>query len=316
MKPHISIVVPAYNEEKSVPLLYERVAAVFSALPYDFELLFVDDGSTDGTAAAVEELHKADPRVRLLELSRNFGKEVASSAGLWEATGDAVILMDADLQHPPETIPELIGVWEQGSEVVVGVRNPRASEGALRKLMSRGFAKAMNAIADIQAPAGATDFRLLDRKVTSEFKKLSEHKRLTRSLIDWLGFKRAYLPFDAAEREDGKARYSYRKLFGTAFFALIAHSRWPLWLAGYLGVAITLFSGGLGLFIIIEQIILNDPLTLEFSGPAMLAVLILFLNGIVLISLWLISLYISTIHTEAAARPLYVARRRLPAHEE
>jgi dolichol-phosphate mannosyltransferase len=167
----------------------------------------------------------------------------------------------------------------------------------------------MNMISDVQAPAGATDFRLVNREVADAFASLKEHRRLTRALIDWVGFKRVYVHFDAHERANGHARYGYTELFHTAFSAIVAHSRLPLALAGYLGVGITCFAAFLGAFVIVEQMLLGDPLGLEVSGTAMLAIMILFLNGIVLISLGLMSAYIGTIHVESADRPLYIIRK-------
>jgi len=253
---------------------------------------------------------RSDATIRYMEFSRNFGKEVATSAGIHAARGDAVILIDADLQHPPRMIPEFVKEWEAGAEVVVGVRRPRPSEGLLRGMGSRVFSRTMNAISAVSAPPGATDFRLIDAKVAAAFREMREHRRMTRSLIDWLGFTRAYVPFDAAERRDGSARYSLGKLIRLAFSALIAHSTLPLMLAGYLGAGITFFAGLLGLFIALEQFMLGDPLGMAVSGTALLAVLILFIDGVVLICLGFVAAYIGAIHEEIAHRPLYVVRRR------
>lgn len=307
----ISIVVPVYNESGHLERLYRELRAVFEGLPYEAEFVFVDDGSSDGSAQYIESLVQSDTRVRLLQFSRNFGKEAATSAGLVHAMGDAVAMIDADLQHPPAVIRELIRKWEEGYEVVVGVRNPRASEGFLRSLGSRLFAFAMNTIGDAGAPQGATDFRLVDRAVVEAFKTLEERTRMTRALIDWLGFRRAYVRFDAAERADGNARYNYRALTALALDTIVSHSTLPLRLAGYLGTLITFFAGCLGLFVIIEQFMLRDPLHAEVSGTAMLAIMILFLNGIVLICLGLMSLYIGTIQEEAVRRPLFVLRKSI-----
>ncbi|MBS0384643.1 MAG: glycosyltransferase family 2 protein [Proteobacteria bacterium] len=303
----LSIVVAAFNEEGVIGELYSRLKRVLASLPYGHELIVVDDGSTDGTARRVNALAEVDPAVLLVELSRNFGKEAAVSAGIAHATGDAVILIDADLEHPPELIPSLVAQWERGADVVVGVRNPRASEGFVRRVASRGFAYLMNRISEVPAPARATDFRLIDRAVADEFRRLPEQKRLTRSLIDWLGFHRAYVPFDAGTRA-GKSRYGYARLASAALSAILAHSRAPLYLVGYLGAAITLLALLAGGFVWIEQFAMHDPLRLEVSGAAMLSILILFLNGITLSCLGLMGLYIGTIREEIAGRPLYIVR--------
>jgi dolichol-phosphate mannosyltransferase len=308
----LSIVVPIYNEASGILRLWQELRRVMETLPYEAAYVFVNDGSTDASGAVLETL-TADPAVTYVELSRNFGKEIATSAGIAYTQSDAVIIIDADLQHPPELIREFVREWEAGADVVIGVRRPREGEGFLRRMGSRGFASLMNSMGDAQAPVGATDFRLIDKKVVEVFRTMREHNRLTRSLIDWLGFTRVYIPFDAFERTDGVARYNYRKLFGTAFSAIVAHSRLPLYLAGYLGAGITLFAGLLGVFIIVEQLILGDPLGVVASGTAMLATMILFLNGIVLMCLGLVALYIGTIHEEAAGRPLWVVRRHINA---
>lgn len=305
---HLSIVVPIYNEEAGIAPLYRALTSALEPLAYEAEYIFVNDGSTDGTQGQIEQLARTDTRVHFVELSRNFGKEAATSAGIAHARGAAVIILDADLQHPPEYIREFVRHWESGADVVIGVREPRRGEGFLRRLGSRTFSYLMNAIGDAHSSQRATDFRLIDKKVADAFLTMHEHRRLTRALIDWLGFRRVYVPFVAPERADGAARYSYRKLTVTAFSAIVSHSKTPLYVAGYLGVGITIFAGLLGVFIIIEQLILGDPLGLAVSGTAMLAVMILFLNGVVLICLGLVALYIATIHEEAAQRPLFVVR--------
>lgn len=306
--PSLSIVVAAYNEENVVGELHARLKAVLGALPYEHELIVVDDGSTDCTVQRLSVLAEADAALRVLELSRNFGKEAATSAGIAHASGDAVILIDADLEHPPELIPQLVREWEAGADVVVGVRNPREGEGIVRRIASRSFAYLMNKISEVPAPARATDFRLIDRAVAEEFNKLVEYKRLTRSLIDWLGFRRAYVAFDAGVRI-GKSRYDLQSLFGSAVSAIVAHSRLPLYLVGYLGVAITLLSLLLGAFVWVEQFALKDPMRLAVSGTAMLSIMILFLNGISLSCLGFVGVYVGTIREEIAGRPLYIVRR-------
>lgn len=308
----LSIVVPVYNEAGNITRLHAAFKEIAQELPeYSFEYIFVDDGSTDTSVLQLEELAERDSSVKVVVFSRNFGKEAAVSAGIHGASGAAIIILDADLQHPPDAIPSFVHAWESGGEVVIGIRRPRKGEGFMRKVGSRMFASVMKSISTVKAPSGATDFRLIDRTVADAFSSLTEHHRLTRSLIDWLGFKRVYLSFDANERTDGVQGYSFRKLLGVAVSALTAHSRVPLSIGGYLGVSITLLASALGFFVLIEQLVLGDPLGIEVSGTAMLAILILFLNGIILISFGLMSLYIGTIHEDAANRPLYVVRTRI-----
>ncbi|MES2995137.1 MAG: glycosyltransferase family 2 protein [Patescibacteria group bacterium] len=310
MDTRITVVVPVFNEAGNVEMLYGRIGEVFANLTgYDYQVLFVDDGSTDESRSVIKAMADAGAQVSCIELSRNFGKEAALSAGIANADGEAVVLMDADLQHPPALIPALIQEWEKGADVVIGVRKRNPDEGAFRKLSSRTFSYLMRVMSDVPSVSGATDYRLLDRRVVDEFKRFTEHGRMTRGLIDWLGFHRAYVSFDADKRHTGTARYGYRKLIALGFSALVSHSKIPLRVAAYLGIPITIFAGSLGLFIIIEQLLLGDPLAVDVSPIGMIAVMILFLNGLVLICLGLTSFYIEKIHQDTVNRPLFVVKR-------
>jgi len=308
--PLISIVVPVHNEEQNVPLIYKELAKVLSETRYDYEIVFVDDGSTDHSTEEMEKLAAQDKRVKFLEFSRNFGKEIATSAGINSAQGDAVIMIDADLQHPPRKILEFLKRWEEGAEVVIGVRNKSKSDGITKRVGSFFFYKIMAAISDTKITPQATDFRLIDRKVADEFNRFTEKNRITRGLIDWLGFRREYVHFDANDRKHGEAQYSTTKLIRLAFSSFVSLSFLPLKLAGYLGIIIILIAGPLGAFIFTQRFIINDPWGLQFSGPATLAVIILFLIGIVLMCLGMIALYIANIQTEVNDRPMYVVRKK------
>jgi len=219
-------------------------------------------------------------------------------------------MIDADLQHPPELIYEFLAKWKHGAEIVIGVRNKNQNENFIKKTGSYCFYKIINKISDTKITPFATDYRLLDRIVIKEFNKFTEKNRITRGLIDWLGFKRDYIYFNANQRAHGKASYCYLKLFKLAINSIVSLSLFPLKIAGYSGIFITLFAGLLGIFIIIEKYIFNDPWNLNFSGPAILAVIILFLVGIILGCLGLIALYIASIHNETINRPLYVIRKQ------
>jgi glycosyltransferase involved in cell wall biosynthesis len=305
----ISIIIPCHNESTNITPLYQDLCAVIDRQPERFELLFVDDGSRDDTSDVVRRLAARDIRIRLIELARNFGKEVAITAGLHRAHGAAAITIDADLQHPPALIPELIGLWRDGHEVVIGIRRADGHYASwVKRAGSRVFYGLMNTISEIKLVPRATDYRLLDRSVIEAFMSFTERNRITRGLIDWLGFRRAYVEFTPAERHSGQAAYSFRKLFRLATTSVISMSFLPLKLAGYLGLIIMLTAGPLGVGIFIEKYLLGDPWQLHFSGPAILAVIILFLVGLILASLGLIALYIANIHTEVMNRPLYVMR--------
>lgn len=308
---HITLIVPVYNEEANLAPLYGRIRAAVAPLSgYQFSVLFVDDGSTDGSLGALVALAREDANIQYLSFSRNFGKEIATTAGLRHAAGSAAIMMDADLQHPPELIPQLIAQWEHGADIIIGVRTRRSGEPLLRRLASSLFYRLLNAISENPTLPHATDFRLLSRPVMEALNALNEKNRMTRGLIDWLGFRRAYVPFEAPPRARGTSDYSTIKRLKLAAAGVVGSSLFPLKIAGHLGIIITFISGLLGLYIFIEKYILDDPLGHNFSGPAILAVIILFLIGIVLICLGLIALYIANIHTEVRNRPLYIIKSK------
>ncbi len=309
MSKTISIIVPAYNEEKNVPLIAAQIVKTFAALPqYAYEIIFVNDGSTDNTQVAIDTLAANNPSIKTIEFSRNFGKEATTSAGYHYAVGDAVMSVDADLQHPPELIPKFIERWEEGIDVVIGQRTKSPGQSFLKALGSAAFYKLINTISDTPIEPRATDFRLIDRVVIDAFNDLTEHERMTRGLIDWLGFRRSFIEFEAPERVHGEASYSFFKLTKLAITSTVQHSLLPLKLAGYLGMFITFASGVGGIVVFTERYILNDMFNWSISGTAQLAILIIFFVGVILVCLGLIALYIGSIHHEVSGRPLYVVR--------
>lgn len=311
MKKLITVVVPVHNEMGNLEPLRKEVGVVFGKLKdkYQYKILFVDDGSSDSSVEIMKSMSQSNDEIDFIELSRNFGKEAALTAGLQQAEGDAVIMMDADLQHPPEIIEKFVSEWETGAEVVVGVRERNPDEGLVRKISSAFFSYLMRKTSSVNTTPGATDFRLIDRVVITEFIKLTERERMVRGLVDWLGFKRSYVHFSARTRLTGTAQYSYPKLLKLAISAIVSNSMMPLRLAGYIGLIVTSLSGALGLFILVEQFVLNDPLGLDVTPIALLSIMILFLNGILLICIGLVSLYIEKIYHEAANRPLFIIRK-------
>ncbi|MFA5009132.1 MAG: glycosyltransferase family 2 protein [Candidatus Paceibacterota bacterium] len=308
----ISILIPAYNEQENLPLIYQKVKEnIFSFQnDYNFEIIFIDDGSTDKTEKTLEDLVSQDSIVKYIQFSRNFGKESAISAGLDLASGYAVLMIDADLQHPAELIPEFIKKWQAGADVVVGVRNKNNGEGWVKKYGAILFYKIMDFIGETKITPRATDYRLLDRKVVLSFRKFTEHERIARGLIDWLGFRRDYVYFEASPRLNGRAAYDKIKLFRLAFNSLVAHSTFPLKLAGYLGVIITLSFGCFGFILFVSKYILDNDFAKSFSGTGLLAILIIFLIGVVLTCLGLVAMYIANIRSEVANRPTYVIRKK------
>jgi len=311
LTPTVTIVVPVYNEEAAIgPFAKELFSVCNANHDYNCEFIFVNDGSGDATQQKLEDLAKHNSHVSVIEFSRNFGKEAATTAGLHEATGDAVIMIDADLQHPPAHMPEFVAKWKAGADVVIGVRKNDASDRHYKKIASRLYYKVINFLSDgVEIIPRATDYRLLDRRVVNEFVRLTEHNRMTRGLIDWLGFKREYIYFETPERQNGEASYTTWKLIKLATESIISHSLLPLRLAGYIGVALFLFSGVLGTVMFVDRFVTS--LGFEFSGPAMLATLILFMVSVVLIAIGLLAYYIAFIYAETQNRPLYVVRERI-----
>lgn len=306
----LSIVVPIYNEAASLIEFNQELTDELTKLGTiglkDYEIIYVDDGSSDNSVTIIKDLKKQFATIKLIVLSRNFGKESALAAGIAAASNEAVITMDGDGQHPVDVLPEIIAKWQDGARVVIGVRRKSKSDGIIKKLNSRMFYATFNKLTRQKLTPNATDFRLIDRQVQQEFIKLHESDRITRGLIDWLGFNPSYVKFDARVRKNGQASYSQSKLLGLAANTFVSLSSVPLHLVGYLGLFITGFSLLLGLSVLIEQLFLGDPFNWNFTGTAMLSILILFLMGLVLIAQGIMSLYISSINNQSKNRPLYI----------
>lgn len=304
----VSVVIPVYNEEKNIPLIAEEIGKLFVDLPYRYEIIFVNDGSRDNSFLEIYNLSQRDNRIKGLDFSRNFGKEPATSAGCHYASGDAVITMDADLQHPPEVIHEFLRLWEEGNEVVYTVRSENKGASWFKRLTSRVYYWIFNKFTDMVTEPRSTDFRLIDKKVADVFRKFPERERMFRGMIDWMGYKRASVSFVANERMHGEAQYSYRKLFRLALNSFTSFSLLPLRFAGYFGVLVTLISGFLLVVMLINRWFFDAAL---FTPIAILGVANAFLIGIVLISLGFIALYIARIHNEVINRPLYIVREEV-----
>lgn len=307
-----SIVVPVHNESEGIKNFLDK--ELFPELEkikkYRHEVIFVDDGSTDNSLEIIQSYAKKQKNIRVIALSRNFGKEPALSAGLAEASGDAVITIDADGQQPPRLIPDFIKKWEDGADIVTGVRDHYTKHGLIQKIGSKLFYWLLRRMGNKYTVPGSTDFRLMDRAVVDEFNRLSEHNRITRGLIDWLGFKQEYIKYTYGARLAGKPSYGMKKLFKLAIDSFVSMSTTPLVVLGYLGLIITFLSGILGLFVIIQQYVLGDPLGLYWNGAVQMAIFITFLIGIVLISQAITALYISHIHAETQSRPLYIINKK------
>jgi dolichol-phosphate mannosyltransferase len=310
-KPYVSVIVPCYNEGSNIEPFYAHLTQAFEKLKKSgigYELLYVNDGSRDETLAELHKIANIDKRVKVVDLSRNFGKEIATTTGIHYATGDALIMIDADGQHPAELIPQFVQKWQDGAQVVIGVRESNQKEGFIKHFGSKIFYKLFNQFTGTALVPGSTDFRLIDRAVQTEFVKMTERNRITRGLIDWLGFKHDYIPFHANERMSGDAGYSISKLVKLALNSFISLSLAPLYFSIYAGLVILPLATLLGLFSAIEMLV-GDPLNLHITGTAFIVIVILFLVGILLISQGIMALYLSHIHTETQNRPLFVVNK-------
>jgi polyisoprenyl-phosphate glycosyltransferase len=307
-KPMISLVIPVFNEAANIRRLYPKLTAFLSGHGWGYELVYVRDGGTDESEAEIRALAAKDNQVRFVIFSRNFGKEAATSAGIKRARGDAIVLYDADGQFPLELIERFVERWQAGADVVIGVRKTNRDEGWVKRYGSKLFNWMLKPLTDGQSVPGETDFRLIDRKVADKFNELTERTRITRGLIDWLGFERVLIPFHANAREDGAAGYTFHKLVRLARHSFVSQSTKPLQFTGVLGAIVTAISFLVGFFVLIEKYLLDDPLHLAITGTAALAVFLSFLVGIVLVCQGLLALYIESIHAEAQNRPLYVVR--------
>lgn len=306
----LSIIIPVHNESANIFTIH---ADIVRAVDDDvLEFLFVNDGSTDNSVNSIRALQQTDPRVRLVDFSRNFGKEAATTAGLLECVGDAAVMLDCDGQHPPRLIPTFIEAWRTGSKVVIGRRISNEKAGFVKNAGSALYHHLLKTIHAQQPIQGDTDFRLIDRAVIEAFRDLHDHNRVTRSLINWLGFSQTYVDFEADERKEGTASYSFQKLLRLAIDGLTTTSMRPLLFSSLIGSFTFVIGILLALFMVIEQFLLNDPLRLGFSGSAYLAVFILVMSSLMLIGQGIQGIYLANIYGEARNRPLYVAREITP----
>ena len=299
----ISIVVPAYNEQENLSLLYQKVQQVFTLLnnKYEYELIFVNDGSKDATWTVICSLAATDKRVKGINFSRNFGHQIALSAGYDFAQGAAVISLDADLQHPPEVITQMLEKWEQGFEVVYAKRINR-DDPFLKKFFTRCFYFFLNQISDVSIPADVADFRLIDRKVLLIIKQSKEQFRFLRGMIAWTGFKSVDIPFVCQERHAGKTAYTMRKMFKLAFDGITGFSTFPLRLAAYVGLFVIVTGVAMFAYITCDFFVNNVPYPL-FKW---LVTIIYIFMGVQFVLLWLIGEYIGRIYNQGRERPLYV----------
>lgn len=293
-----------YNESDNIDIFYNRTIKVLEELGETFEIVCVNDGSKDNTLEKLLELHKKDPRVKVVGLSRNFGKEIALSAGIDYANGEAVIPIDADLQDPPELIPQLVAKWREGYDVVYATRTKREGETWLKKWTAHMFYRVIGKLTRFNIPKDTGDFRLMDRKVVDAIKKLREQHRFMKGLFSWVGFKQVSLPYCREPRFAGKTKFNYWKLWNFALEGITSFSFAPLQFATYFGLIVSFTAFIYGLYIIAKTLIFGNPV----PGYPSIMVVMLFLGGVQLLTLGIIGEYIGRIYNESKRRPLYFVR--------
>jgi len=305
----ITVVVPVYNESAVLAQFHERLSGVLAGCAADFRILYVDDGSEPAGLEALAALRERDPRVSVLELSRNFGKEVALSAGLEHAAGDAVILIDADLQDPPELIPEFIAGWREGYDMVYGQRRNRHGDPALKRVTAGGFYRLLDRLSDVEIPREVGDFRLLSRRAVDALLTLPERHRYMKGLYAWVGFPQKAVLYDREARAAGATKWNYWRLWNLALEGITSFSAAPLKAATYLGLATSSFAMVYGLFMLAKTLLFGNPV----PGYPSLIIIVLFLGGVQLICLGIIGEYLARTYDESKQRALYFSKAYHPA---
>ena len=299
----ISVIVPAYNEEESLPFLYERLTKVINEIKnYEFEILIINDGSRDKTLDIIKDLRSKDERIGYINLSRNFGKEIAMMAGLDYAVGDAVIFIDADLQDPPELIPELIKYWEEGYDDVYAKRKSRKGESFLKKITSKMYYRILQKLTRVEIQQDTGDFRLLDRRCVNALRKLRESQRSSKSMFSWIGYKKKEVPFDRDPRIAGKTKWNYMKLIDLAIDGITAFTTSPLKLATYIAIPTFMMLFGYFVYVIIKCFVVKEPI----QAYQAIILLILFFSGIQILLFGILGEYLGRIFNETKNRPLYL----------
>ncbi len=307
-----SVVVPVYNEELVIQETYQRLKTVMDGLNEPYELIFVNDGSRDATAKIARALCDTDRNVKFIDFSRNFGHQVAITAGMDYSSGEAVVVIDADLQDPPEIIPEMIEKWREGYEVVFGKRIKRKGETFFKKLTAKIFYRFLKSMTEVDIPVDTGDFRLIDRKVCEALKAVNERSRYVRGIISWLGFKHTGVEFVREKRFAGETKYPLKKMLRFAFDAIASFSYKPLKLASYAGVTVSIASFLYLLVVLYQRLFTNTTIT----GWASTLAVSLFFNGIILIILGIVGEYIGRIYDEVKGRPLYIVSNAVNFDEE
>ena len=304
----LSVVVPVYNEDAVLPEFHRRLTAVLDMLAVPAEIVYVNDGSSDATKAKLTALRDTDARVALVDLSRNFGTEIAMSAGLDHAQGDAVVVIDADLQDPPELIPDMVRVWRDGFDVVLMRRRSRAQESWLKRATARAFYRTIGRMGTIDIPADVGDFRLLSRRAVAALRRFPERSRFMKGLFAWIGYPTREIEYDRDGRHAGESKWNYWRLWNFALEGITSFSVVPLKAASYVGFLTALAAFAYGVFVIGKTLLYGDPV----RGYPTLIVVVLFLGGLQLMALGIIGEYLARMFIEVKQRPLYLVQQWLP----
>lgn len=309
MEKKVSVVIPMYYEEKVVQECYKRVKENLVKIEnYENEIIFINDGSRDKTLEILENIAKQDSNVKIISFSRNFGHQAAVTAGLQYVTGDAIVIIDADLQDPPELIPEMIKLWEDGNEVIYGKRKSREGESAFKLFTAKMFYKTLNALSDVEIPKDTGDFRLVDRKVVDTINSMPEHNKFLRGLFSWVGYKQIPFEYERKERFAGETKYPLKKMLKLAADGIISFSTKPLKILGALGIFAIIVSMLLLIYAILSFALKLNHLS---AGWTSIMVAITFFAGVQLTSLWVMSEYIGRIYDETKQRPQYIIDKKI-----
>ena len=305
----ISLVIPMYYEEQVAEECYRRTRNVLKSIEeYDYEIIFINDGSKDKTLEILETIAKEDNKVKVISFSRNFGHQSAVTAGLKYATGDAIIIMDADLQDPPELIPDMLKYWENGYDVIYGKRKKREGESAFKLLTAKVFYETLNKLSDVEIPKDTGDFRLVDKKVVDVVNNLPEHNKFLRGLFSWIGFRQYAYEYERKERFAGKTKYPLKKMMKLAKDGIFSFSTKPLKIVGGLGIISVIISIAILIYAILSYAYSWNNLT---PGWTSIMCTITFLGGVILLSLWMIGEYIGRIYEETKQRPQYIIEKAI-----
>lgn len=307
----LSVVVPLYNESAVLPAFHARLQRVLDGQPLSAEIVYVDDGSRDGSAAQLRRIRVGDPRVAVVTLSRNFGKEAALTAGIDHASGDAVVVIDADLQDPPELIGQMVQAWREGHDVVTMRRESRAGETFLKRASAGMFYRLLNRFSDVPIPLDTGDFRLLSRRAVNALRRLPERNRYMKGLFAWIGFPRKELRYGRDARAAGRSRWSFPRLVGLALDGFTSFTWAPLRFATYAGLLTAVAALGFGVWIVAKTLVFGDPVA---GYPSMMTV-ILFLGGVQLLAIGIQGEYLGRLFSESKQRPLYLVQSVQPARD-